>query len=239
MNRRQILASLGTMTGAGALARGDARVLHEVPLETGLNEQQLPDVHTGSEWRVFDAPAREALAAVFDRLVPGDNHGPSATEAGCLVFLDAQLDGPYGEGRDMYLEGPLAADESSLMGRDVTLRQRREHYRAGLAALESHAVRAFGVGIAKLPAARLDALLAQMEAGKIALGDGVNAKAFFELMLQNVREGYFADPLYGGNRNMAGWKMLGFPGARYDYRPYMDRRGQDLRLEPISLLPAD
>ncbi len=58
-------------------------------------------------------------------------------------------------------------------------------------------------------------------------------------MLQNAREGYLSDPLYGGNKDMAGWKMIGFPGARYDYRPYLTRRGEELNLIPVSLIPND
>lgn len=239
VNRRQVLGSVGVAAGAGALSAGHAAILSAVPDNTGLNPQQLPDVRVGDNWQFLHEPERQAIQAIFDRLIPADAHGPSASEAGCVAFLDAQLAGAYGAGRDLYLVGPLAGDESELMGRDVTLRTRRDHYRTGLAALSAHCRQAFGAEIARLPAARLDALIAAMESGDVDLGSGVDARAFFELMLQNVREGYFADPLYGGNRDMAGWKMVGFPGARYDYRPYMDRRGDDLGLEPVSLLPAE
>jgi gluconate 2-dehydrogenase gamma chain len=66
--------------------------------------------------------------------------------------------------------------------------------------------------------------------------DGVNGKRFFDLLLQNTMEGFFADPLYGGNRNMVGWKMIGFPGAHYDYRDYVEQHNRKLELEPISIL---
>jgi hypothetical protein len=65
--------------------------------------------------------------------------------------------------------------------------------------------------------------------------DGVKAKAFFELLLQNTPEGFFSDPIYGGNRDMVGWKLIGFPGARYDYRPYVDKHGAQLDLPPVGL----
>jgi gluconate 2-dehydrogenase gamma chain len=55
------------------------------------------------------------------------------------------------------------------------------------------------------------------------------------MLHQNTVEGYFADPVYGGNRDMAGWRMVGFPGARYDYRPFLSRRGEELDLEPVSV----
>jgi gluconate 2-dehydrogenase gamma chain len=54
--------------------------------------------------------------------------------------------------------------------------------------------------------------------------------------MQNTVEGFFSDPLYGGNKDMAGWKLIGFPGARYDYRPYVSRHGEKLDLEPVGIM---
>ena len=62
-----------------------------------------------------------------------------------------------------------------------------------------------------------------------------NAKAFFALLLQNTLEGYFADPIYGGNRDMAAWRMIGFPGAHYDFRPYVSRFGEPYALPPVGI----
>jgi gluconate 2-dehydrogenase gamma chain len=80
-----------------------------------------------------------------------------------------------------------------------------------------------------------DGLLRQWEAGDIVLPN-VNPKAFFSLVLGNVREGFFADPIYGGNKDMASWKMLGFPGAQYDFREAIGKRGQVLEIKPVSLI---
>ena len=74
-----------------------------------------------------------------------------------------------------------------------------------------------------------------METNTLALGP-VDGKALFELVLQNVREGFLSDPLYGGNKGMASWKMLGFPGARYDFRDHMDKKGQKLVFMPTSMV---
>jgi gluconate 2-dehydrogenase gamma chain len=57
-------------------------------------------------------------------------------------------------------------------------------------------------------------------------------------MLQNTMEGFFADPLYGGNRNMASWKMIGFPGARYDYRDHIDKHNVRYPRPPVSIYSA-
>jgi gluconate 2-dehydrogenase gamma chain len=31
-------------------------------------------------------------------------------------------------------------------------------------------------------------------------------------------EGFFCEPYYGGNRDMIGWKLVGFPGQQYGYK---------------------
>ena len=110
---------------------------------------------------------------------------------------------------------------------------------SGLKALEAWSQVNNHASFHTLNAQQIDEFLTQMEAGKINLGADVNSQALFELMLQNVRESYLADPIYGGNKTMAGWKMIGFPGARYDYRQYIERRGENLKLIPVSLIPKD
>ena len=65
--------------------------------------------------------------------------------------------------------------------------------------------------------------------------EGTNGRAFFELLLQNTREGFFADPVYGGNRNMVGWKMIGYPGSRYDYRDWVERHNERYPLPPVGI----
>jgi gluconate 2-dehydrogenase gamma chain len=54
--------------------------------------------------------------------------------------------------------------------------------------------------------------------------------------MANAMEGFFADPIYGGNRDMAGWKLIGFPGARYDYRDHVGKHNQPYPLPPVSIL---
>jgi gluconate 2-dehydrogenase gamma chain len=80
-----------------------------------------------------------------------------------------------------------------------------------------------------------DKLLKGLEAGQVELDGGVDGKAFFAMLLQNTKEGYFSDPIYGGNRDMAAWKMIGFPGAHYDYREWVSRFNQPVPFAQVSL----
>jgi gluconate 2-dehydrogenase gamma chain len=63
-----------------------------------------------------------------------------------------------------------------------------------------------------------------------------DGKSFFDLVLQNTMEGFFADPVYGGNRDMVGWKMIGFPGTRYDYRDVLDNPGKKYTKPPVAII---
>jgi gluconate 2-dehydrogenase gamma chain len=74
-----------------------------------------------------------------------------------------------------------------------------------------------------------------LENGEIKYPDG-DGKAFFEMILANTIEGFFADPIYGGNRDMVGWKLIGFPGARYDYRDHIAKHNEPYPLPPVSIL---
>jgi gluconate 2-dehydrogenase gamma chain len=87
--------------------------------------------------------------------------------------------------------------------------------------------------VADLDDAATDALLHQMESGKLAMGE-IPSNAFFDQLWQNTREGYFCDPKYGGNKNMDAWRMVGFPGARADYTDWVEQYGKAYPFPPLS-----
>lgn len=242
MNRRQVLKLFGQATASFAVAPHiSAKELHGFPHETALSEDHLPNPAQTGRFRVLTKQVdRDTLSAVYDRLIPADEYGPSATEAGCLEFIDDQLAGDYGSGKALYLEGPMDREnEIKLLGKPQFLATPKERYLTGLTALEAYSQQHYNVAFAALSPDQVDEFLLALEADTIDLGKDIDGAALFELMLQNAREGYLADPIYGGNKDMAGWKMIGFPGARYDYRPYLARRGEVLNLIPVSLIPND
>lgn len=81
-----------------------------------------------------------------------------------------------------------------------------------------------------------DQVLSEMEKDALNLGEDVETRVLFELLLQNVREGFLSDPIYGGNKDMTSWKMIGFPGARYDFRDLLPKKGLKLNIIPTSLI---
>jgi gluconate 2-dehydrogenase gamma chain len=183
---------------------------------------------------IFFSPAEAAFVeAAAARLIPSDATGPGAIEAEVPRFIDRQLAGPYGEGDRFYLQPPFPTGTPTQgwqMGPPATV------YRASIAAIDRWAGATYGKPLAALDPATQDQALKALEDGKADLGGSADAKAFFALLLQNVIEGYFADPLYGGNRDMSAWGMIGFPGARYDLTPWVSRYGEPYTLPPVGLM---
>ena len=229
--RRDVLLGLlftGSLAGASSVS---ARTISgSIPWTAGRAD--TPYRFDGA--RYFTAPERRCVAAMVERLIPSDERGAGAREAGVIDFIDNQLAGLYGRGDRWYMAGPFGegTDEQGYQFREPPAGL----YRAGIAALEAASASAFdGRGFADLDAAQQDDLLGKLEEGELDFGD-VPGEAFFSLVLENAIEGFFCDPLYGGNRDMVGWRLVGFPGARYDYRDFLNHDGAPIALEPVGLM---
>jgi gluconate 2-dehydrogenase gamma chain len=108
-------------------------------------------------------------------------------------------------------------------------------YRAAIRAIDAQVGReGKAASFAKLAAADQDGFLQRLEKGQVQL-QGVETKTFFDMLLQNTIEGFWSDPIYGGNRDMVGWKLIGFPGARYDHSPFVSQYGKPYPLPPVGL----
>ncbi|MCP3717166.1 gluconate 2-dehydrogenase subunit 3 family protein [Paraburkholderia sp. CNPSo 3281] len=182
--------------------------------------------------RFFDAREWAFVEAAADRLIPADSEGPGALETGVPEFIDRQMDTPYAHGALWYMQGPFQQGVPEL-GYQLKLVP-RDIYRLGIKAVNAYCTKAYGKDFDALDASTRDSVLAALEAGKVEL-DGVPASVFFGQLLQNTREGYFCDPIHGGNRNMAAWKMIGFPGARADFMDFVNQNGKPYPYGPVSI----
>jgi gluconate 2-dehydrogenase gamma chain len=113
----------------------------------------------------------------------------------------------------------------------------RDLYRTGIAAVDDWCQKQHNQRFSALPPEQRDEVLHGLEKGDIKL-DQLPATAFFSLLLTNTKEGYFADPMYGGNKNMGSWKMIGFPGARADFADWIEQPGKVYPLGPVSIKGA-
>ena len=161
------------------------------------------------------------LQAAAARLIPADERGPGALEAGVPEYIDRQMNTPYATGSNWYMQGPFHPDADKTLGYQLPLTP-REIYRLGLADADALAKQQHGKVFAQLSGEQQDALLQALEAGSVELPQ-VPAKTLFSFLLQNTREGFFSDPIHGGNQNRVGWKLIGFPGARADFMDWVER----------------
>jgi gluconate 2-dehydrogenase gamma chain len=203
-------------------------------LPWAADQSDRPDRLDERPGYVFLTPAEAAfIEAAVARLIPTDPTGPGAIEAAVPRFIDRQLAGPYGAGDHFYLQPPFP---KGLPTQGWQMAAPAEVYRTVIPAIDRWSVATYGRQFAALDAATQDAALKALEDGKAELGGAVDAKAFFAVLLQNTLEGYFADPIYGGNRDLGAWRMIGFPGARYDFRPFVSRFGEAYPLPPVGLM---
>ena len=271
VSRRQFIAA-SAATGASAVALPIAIAQEGTP-ESPLSPAGTPDViaplteegtpvgehgvaEEEAEGFSFFTPFQAAIvAAAASRLIPSDEHGPGALEAGVVYFIDCQLTqqqhftsyrGPrYGLGP--FINGePTQGDQSAL--------DMQNRWRLGIEGLEAYAQELYGEGFAALAPDQQEQILRDLEngipenfagasiystmvsrmgtgqesaieeAGNVAVG----AEAFFQLLHSYTLAGFFSDPVHGGNRDMVGWKLIGFPGAQgFVYHDWILRYGEE------------
>ena len=133
------------------------------------------------------------MTALTERLMPGAPGKPGATDAAVVNYIDLALAGAY-------------ADE-------------QDFYRRALVQLDAHCAKTYGKPFHRLTAAQQDETIAALEQGKAPEFVWPTAQAFFNTLRTHTMEGMFADPIYGGNKDFAGWRLIGFPGAQPLYTP--------------------
>jgi len=180
----------------------------------------------------FNAPEAAFIEAAVVRLIPPDEIGPSALEAGVPTYIDRQLHGAWGAGERLYRSGPWASGTPS-QGYQLPYTP-ADLFRTALRGLREDLQKSRQTSFEKLSGDDQDTYLTELQNGQHDLG-GVPSKVFFETLLAMTIEGYFGDPAYGGNKDMAAWKMIGFPGAYAAYYDLVDQYGVAFTAAPRSL----
>jgi gluconate 2-dehydrogenase gamma chain len=234
IDRRGFMKIVGAAGAAGTLpaAVASAEAQTAAPAPTAS-----PPPAKGSErltWLFLNLDEAQFITAAADTLIPSDATGPGAVEVGVPTYIDRQLAGGYGQGDRLYLEGPFSDDPAPQQGYQLPLTP-AELIRTGIADVTAHVRATHGKFLHDLPAADRVKTMEDLEKGDVKLAS-VPAKTFFNLLLQLVNEGYFADPVYGGNKDKAVWRMLGFPGAGVVFTDKIVAfRNKPYRVEPKSI----
>jgi gluconate 2-dehydrogenase gamma chain len=174
------------------------------------------------------------IEAVVDHMVPPDEHSPKGTDLGLSIYIDRALAGGWGKGERLYMQGPWKPGVPS-QGYQLPLTP-AQLYRAGIASSNASCVKSYGKTFDKISASQREEFLLALQAGKVTFDSGLPPRVFFATLYQNVMEGMFADPIYGGNRNKAGWKMIGFPGViAVHYQNIEKYRDKKYSVDPVSI----
>jgi gluconate 2-dehydrogenase gamma chain len=222
IGRRALLLGAGPVTAVTLLAPRS-------PGQGRSGDNYAPTFFTASEWAFINA--------AVDRLIPprgdGAGDGPGGVESGVPEFIDRQLELPYGYGAYFYTRGPFQPNAPAELGYQLRYTP-RELYRLGIVAIDGTCKQQWDKIFVELDVPHQEAFLTLLETGKSGI-PGPLPSAFFAQLIENTKEGYFADPLYGGNRGMAPWKWIGFPGARADFTDWLDQPGRAYPYGPVSI----
>jgi gluconate 2-dehydrogenase gamma chain len=222
--------AFGKILGAAGMgtALSPVELGHE-SLQDAATEASAP---RAAAYTFFTSEEAAFVDAAVDRLIPSDELGPGAREAGVTVFIDRQLSGAYGTAAKWYMQGPFG-ESAPEQGYQRPLTP-QELYRVAIGASNALCRSRHDDRFDHLSAEQQDSILAAMEDGSLDLDDAPIAD-FFSMLLANCMEGFFSDPVYGGNREKAGWRLVGFPGVGGSYRNRIERYDEPYDVEPVSI----
>jgi gluconate 2-dehydrogenase gamma chain len=229
MRRRDLLSGSALLLLADGVSQSSV-IRQQLPWQPNSGQPEAPVVP--GPWQFFSAAEAAMVEILVDRIIPPDPQTPGGKDAGCAVFIDRQLAGPYGRAEGLYTMPPFVKGIKEQGPQSETTPA--QMYRRALAAIDRHSRSTqSGKTWVDLTAQQQDQILHGLESSTLQLEDA-DGKTFFEALLKDAQEGFFADPIYGGNRDMCAWKMIGFPGARYDYRDWVGRN-ERYPLPPVSI----
>jgi gluconate 2-dehydrogenase gamma chain len=232
--RRQFLLRAGLAGSAIAAGLSEPAGAQKSPPATTSAPATTPQPAPEAEpFVVLTALEAAFIVAAVDTLIPADELSPSGSDCGVAIFIDRQLGSAWGGGARMYRAGPYLKGKPE-QGYQLPLTP-REFFAAGITAANAWSHKTYGKDFDRLASADRVAALKAMEDGK-AVFENFDAKAFFGQLHSITMAGFFADPIYGGNRDKIGWKVLGFPGLPATYSDKIDAyRDKRYVAEPQSI----
>lgn len=217
-SRRDFLKGAGV--GAATVAATATGIAACSPEAKTATAEAAPET-----WRVLTQQEVAFFSAAADTIIPKDELSPSGSECGIPRFVDRQLASAWGGGDRMYRAGPFVKGTPE-QGYQLPLTP-HQFFVAGVRAANEWCEKNYGKTFDRLEPAKRESALTAMQKGTAEF-EGLDAKQFFTALLTINMEGFFSDPIYGGNRNKASWRMIGFPGLPAIYadkvEQYRDKR---------------
>jgi gluconate 2-dehydrogenase gamma chain len=223
----------------GAVVGGAAAASATTAIAPASNAQAQPPApaSTTSEaagYAFLNLDEAAFVEALVDHMVPADEVSPKGTDLGINIYIDRALAGAWGKGERLYMQGPWKQGAPS-QGYQLPLTP-AQLYRAGIEATNAHCQKSYGKSFPQLSDAQCEEVLVGLSTGKIKFDNGLPVRAFWTTLYQTVIEGMYSDPIYGGNRNKAGWAIIGFPGVIAVHRDHVEKyRGKLFQSKPVGI----
>jgi len=228
LDRRDFLK--GAVVGGAAAAGGTAAL---TPPGAAQAEPAAPAAQ-GSGYTFFNLDEAAFVEALVDHMVPADEISPKGTDLGVNIYIDRALAGAWGKGDRLYAQGPWKQGVPS-QGYQLPLTP-AQLYRAGIEATNAHCRKTYGASFDRIEEGQRQEVLTGLSTGKITFDNGPPVRVFWATLYQTVIEGIFSDPIYGGNRNKAGWAIIGFPGIIAVHRDHVEKyRGKPFPNQPLGI----
>lgn len=232
-SRRRFVKNTGIAIGGvvgGSLLGGFLTNEFQTDDETAPEDKEVKDTY--SEARMFFTRYEDfvVLEQASERILPKDDNGPGAIGLGVPYFIDKQLAGPWGMNGKDYRHGPFTGSDPSTDQSSLT---RGEFFISGIRKMNQLSQERFDTSFDKAEEEQQIEILQDFEDGKVDM-KGLASDSFFQFFRQTVLEGAYSDPLYGGNRNMEGWKMKEFPGSIPSFADIIEK-DEFVKMDPISL----
>jgi gluconate 2-dehydrogenase gamma chain len=222
IERRRFLLGAGLAGTAVATGFTPGLPVSEAQAQTSAQAPAHPAPAANAEPDTFLVltPTEQAfLSATVDTMIPADELSPSGTDCGIVTFIDRQLASAWGGGAKMYRSGPFVKGKPE-QGYQSSLTP-KEFFQAGIAAANEWSRKTYGKELDRLSVADRNAALTAMQEGKAEF-KSFSSRALFGQLLSITMQGFFSDPIYGGNRDKVSWKMLGYPGLPATYADKVD-----------------
>ncbi|TLS52648.1 gluconate 2-dehydrogenase subunit 3 family protein [Paenibacillus antri] len=220
MSRRQFLVTSGYAVG-GAVLGGVLGYLLPKRQEAAPPAAPAAEGNDYGQALMFFTQEQFSIAqAATERIFPTDENGPGAKELGVAYYLDHQLASEWGFNARDYMQGPFFVGEK-VQGYQGRLK-RRDIFQIGLREMQNYSQSQYGKAFVNLTEEEQDAVLTAFQNDEVPVTT-ISASGFFSMLRSGTLEGVYSDPLYGGNKNMAGWAMRNYPGSQMSYTQIMDK----------------
>ncbi len=218
----------------GAVIGGAAAATPHLSESVQAQPQSTAAEPTPAAYTFLNFAEAAFVEALVDHMVPADEHSPKGTDIGINIYIDRALAGSWGKGERLYMQGPWKLGVPS-QGYQLPLTP-AQLYRAGIEATNEHCRKTYGKTFDFLTDGQREEVLVALSSGKLTFDSGLPARVFWSTLYQTVMEGMFSDPIYGGNRDKAGWLMIGFPGAVAVNRENVHKfRDKKFPAEPLGI----